>query len=58
VGCIERNKRVGETGMKWMFNRRARERQLRRETWLMLASIGGDGSDFFVKLANMVEIGK
>ena len=48
----------GEMRMKWIFSRRARERQRRRETWLMLASIGGDGSDFFVKLANMVEIGK
>lgn len=44
--------------MKWMFSRRARERQRRRETWLILASIGGDGSDFFVKLANMVGVGK
>lgn len=39
-----------------IFSKRAARREAKREMYLTMASVGGEGSDFFLKLANMVKV--
>ena len=41
---------------KFLTRRRRERRAARKEMYLAMASVGGEGSEFFLKLANMVKV--
>jgi len=41
---------------RFIFRKRRERQSSRKEMYLAMASVGGEGSDFFMKLANMIEV--